>query len=90
MESLGLDLDNYQAFAYIDLEIFDHLSYDKDIQNDAGERGWKYKQLKGDIRLLHMLVNADWSDADFLHLKSGYRIEASNDNNIIRAVPVQK
>ena len=48
---------------------------------------WRYERLPGDARLIQRFVAGDWGSEDFLIVKPGHRIEASNDEAILRAVP---
>jgi hypothetical protein len=48
---------------------------------------WKFEKLDGDACLIRRLVNGDWNGEDFLVVQPGYKIAATHDETIMKAVP---
>jgi hypothetical protein len=90
METLGGGLANYEKLTYIDMQIGNFQTYKKQVMQEAAEKGWKFEEINGDLRLLRNLINGDWNDEDFLVIQPGNTIEPSYDNSIIKAVPQYK
>lgn len=77
----------YTTAAYLDLGVGDTAGHEKYTKECAEWLHWKYERLDGDPGLLRRLVNGDWTGDDFLIVKPGHKIEASNDETIMRSVP---
>lgn len=84
METLGEWKKNYKKMVYIEMGLATDLGYDKKAEADAKENGWEFEKIQGDWRLLNAFVNGDWNE-DFLVLKPGQRIIATNDDLILGA-----
>ena len=56
-----------------------------EAQGEAEQRGWEYAKLRGDLRLIRMLLNGEWDPKEFLVVEPGQRIVARYDEGIIRA-----
>ena len=52
---------------------------------EADKFGWEYSKLRGDLRLIRMLLNAEWDPKDFLVVQPGQRIVARYDADVIHA-----
>jgi len=89
MDALGGGLANYSKYAYIEFDFAKCLGYDKQTEKEAAEKKWKFQRLPGDMRLIKMLVDGDWPEEEFLTLNPGQTLEATNDEDILRAVDVQ-
>ena len=85
-EQLGLTR-NYGRLTYIEMGIEPDDRFERHTRELAGQRGWQFEKLGGDLRLLQALVDGPWDAADFLVVPPGHRIEASFDETIIKAVP---
>ena len=84
METLGDWKKNYRKMAYIEMGLATELGYDKKAEADAKGNGWEFEKIQGDWRLLRNFVNGEWND-DFLVLRPGERIAATNDADVLCA-----
>ena len=84
METLGDWKKNYKKMTYIEMGLATELGYDRKAEADAKENGWEFEKVQGDWRLLNAFVNGDWNE-DFLVLKPGERIAATNDADVLCA-----
>ena len=84
METLGEWKKNYRKMTYIEMGLATDLGYDKKAEADGKENGWAFEKIQGDWRLINAFLNGRWND-DFLVLKPGQRIAATNDADVIGA-----
>lgn len=77
----------YTTAAYIDLGVGDSAEYEKITRECAEWLHWQYERLDGDATLLRRLVNGEWGGNDFVIVEPGHRIEATDDEMILRSVP---
>ena len=82
-------IENYSCAAYIDIEFARFLGYKEQAQKVAEERGWKYEELPGDIRLIRKLIDGEWDEDEFLVVQPGEQIIPSYDNHVMRCKPAQ-
>ena len=80
-------IDNYSCAAYIDLEFVRFLNYKEEAEKIAMQRGWKYEELPGDIRLIKQLIDGEWNDDEFMTVPPGEKIVPSYDNQIMSCKP---
>lgn len=81
-------IENYSCAAYIDLEFVRFLNYKEEAKKEAAQKGWRYEELPGDIRLIRKLIDGEWNEDEFLIVQPGEEIAASYDNNILKCKPV--
>ena len=84
METMGDWLKHYSKLAYIDTQVGDFQAYKDKAKNDAEERGWNFVDLQGSLDLLLRMMNGQWDKEDFLVVKPGGTIQASNNEEIIK------
>ena len=77
----------YSTAAYVDMGIGNADAFKTYTRQCAEWLNWKYDELKGDGSLLRRFVDGDWNPDEFLVVEPGHHIEATNDENIMRAVP---
>ncbi len=82
-------IENYSCAAYIDIEFARFLGYKEQAKQVAKDRGWRYEELPGDIRLIRKLIDGEWDEGEFLVVQPGQQIIASYDNNVMGCKPVQ-
>ncbi len=87
METLGDWKKNYKKMLYIEMGLAPELAYDRKAEADARGNGWAFEKVQGDWTLLRKLTNGPW-DEDFVVLKPGERIAATNDAEVLRACRV--
>jgi hypothetical protein len=86
---LYAELNQYQAsyrqFVYIETGLEADKRFENEARTEADKRGWEYSKLRGDLRLIRMLLNAEWDPKDFLVVQPGQRIVARYDADVIHA-----
>ena len=85
-EMLGGMLRHYSRIAYIDMGFEDGLGFRDVARRAAVERGWEFELVRGDLGLLRRLLWGEW-DEDMLVVRPGERIEATFDEDLVRAAP---
>ncbi|MFC1716685.1 DUF1638 domain-containing protein [Candidatus Poribacteria bacterium] len=81
-------IENYSYATYIDLEFVRFLNYKEQAEKVAAERGWKYEELPGDMRLIRKLIDGEWAEDEFLTVPPGEQIIASYDSHVMGCKPV--
>ena len=51
---------------------------------EAGEKGWSFERLRGDLAWLRRLVEGEWAEAEFVVAGPGQRIAASYDAAVVK------
>ena len=87
MEEMNRWTDSYSHGTLIDFDFVKHLKLREQVQQICAERGWQYDEIAGDLRLFDKLLDGDWPEADFLVVRPGQKVVATNDEQIIRAEP---
>ncbi len=82
-EVLGDHLRNYTDLTYIDVQIPGSRSRVPEAKEMAEEHSWGYSEVSGNVRLLHMLMDGEWNEDEFLVVPPGQTIEASHNDGII-------
>jgi hypothetical protein len=80
----------YSTAAYVDLGVGDSAEYEEYTRKCADWLHWNYERFEGDAGLIQRLLNGDWNEDDFLIVEPGCKIEATNDESIMRSVPAEK
>jgi hypothetical protein len=83
-------IQNYSRAAFINFDFvnFDH--YKEHVKKIAAEKGWKYEELPGDMRLIKKLIDGEWDTNEFLIVQPGEEIIPSYDNDIMRCRPARR
>jgi len=77
--------DSYHRLVYIQTGLEANARFETEAKEEADEHGWDYSTLRGDLRLIRMLVNAEWDPKDFLVVQPGQRIVARYNADVIHA-----
>lgn len=80
-------MEFYSKLAFIETGLEPDDSYERQTIQEAEERGWKYEKLRGDLSLLHRLLNGPWDEDDFLVVPPGHTIAFSYDDHIMKIKP---
>ena len=88
METMGGWESNYSGCLYIDMGVKEDLGYDDEARKDAGDKGWSFEKIEGDMSLMQRLVDGDWDSDDFLVVPPGHRIIPTNDERVLAAEAV--
>lgn len=76
-------VENYSRAAYIDLEFVRFLNCNEQAKKIAVQKGWKYEELSGDVRLIRKLIDGEWNEDEFLMVQPGEEIVASYDDHVL-------
>lgn len=87
MEEIRSWSRHYTRAAFIDLELGDGSFYAERAAAKAAKEGWTYEPMKGDWRLMRMLIHGQWPDEEFLTVPAGHAIAQSYKDNIVKTVP---
>lgn len=90
MESLGGWEKSYSRVTYIEMGLDGGSRYEQEARAGAEENGWEFERIEGKWGLLKNLAGGAWDDEAFLVVPPGCRIEATGDETIFRAVPVEE
>jgi len=83
-QALGDARDDRVVF--VDVPELSHLGFAEKAQAEARGAGKRFVRLPGDMRLIRLLVNGEWSEDEFLVLEPGQKIGGVYDwDRIVRA-----
>ena len=51
---------------------------------EAGEKGWSFERLRGDLAWLRRLVEGEWTEAEFVVAAPGQQMAASYDTAVVK------
>ena len=88
MEEMNRWTDSYSYGTLITYEFVKHLKLREQVQQICTERGWDYDEIQGDMGLFHKLLDGEWPESDFLVVRPGQKVVATNDEKIIGVEPV--
>ncbi len=77
---------NYSGMTFIEMGIEPDDRFERQAQQQAAEKGWKFQKVAGDMALIQQLVDGPWSAERFLVVPPGNRVAASFDEQIVKAV----
>jgi len=75
---------NYGQITFIRMGIEPDDRFQREARREAGDRGWKFELLDGDVSLLRQLVDGPWDSDKFLVVPPGARIAPSFDERVIK------
>ena len=84
-EQLGDYTRNYRQLTFIEMGVEADGRFEDATREEAARRGWQFEKAAGDMGLFERLVNGNWSRLEFLEVPPGWRVVASEDEEIIRA-----
>ena len=76
---------NYAKLTYIETGLEPDGRFEEQSRVEAGEKGWQFEILRGDLNLFRRLLEGEWSDADFLVVAPGHRVVSCYDDRIVSA-----
>ncbi len=88
LEEMGRWTDSYTHGTLIEFNFVKHLKLSEQVRQICAERGWQYNELNGDLRLVEKLLEGEWPEAEFLTVRPGQKLIATNDEKIVGAVPL--
>jgi hypothetical protein len=87
LEEMSRWTDSYTHGTLITLDFVKHLKLQEEVRQICTERGWQYDEIKGDMGLFHKLLDGDWPEPDFLVVRPGQKVVATNDEQVIGVQP---
>lgn len=89
MDVMGEWGKHYRRAVFIDTGEQGGEPYQRLAQEQAAQRGWMFERKMGDSRLITMLLNGEWHDAEFLVVPPLHRIAQSSETGLIQAISVE-
>lgn len=89
-ESLCNTTRNYSQFTFIEMGIEPDDRFERQTRQEAQERGWRFEKVRGDLRLISMLVRGEWPAEEFLIVEPGRSISAPMDEGIVAAEEIRE
>ena len=83
MEEMSRWTDSYSHGTLIAFDFVKHLKLREQVQQICTERGWEYDEIQGDMGLFHKLLDGEWPESDFLVVRPGQKVVATNDEKVI-------
>ena len=77
---------NYSTLGYIHSSVYDAAANLDATKREAEEKGWRLREVDGDLRMLRMMVDGTWNDTEFLILRPGERIAPDYTGLKLKAV----
>jgi hypothetical protein len=74
---------NYNQLVFIETGLEPDSRFEDQARREAGEKGWRFTKLAGDLNLFRRLAGGDWGGEDFVVAQPGWRFVASYDGRII-------
>ncbi|MBM3127297.1 MAG: DUF1638 domain-containing protein [Chloroflexi bacterium] len=87
MQVMGEWQKHYNRAAFVDFEIGNASSAQKQAEENAAQRGWTFERVAGDLVLIRRLLNGDWEN-DFLIVAPGQQIEMACDDDVMRCARI--
>jgi hypothetical protein len=87
LEQFNNFTQHYKRLAYIATPVPDAAKWESAARQTAEGKGWRFEKLPGDLGWLRHLVNAEWSENEFLVLRPGERVALRSDNSLIGSEP---
>ncbi|MBL9137407.1 MAG: DUF1638 domain-containing protein [Verrucomicrobiales bacterium] len=88
-EQMGQWTTHYDAATWISFEFAKSLPLQQQVQAICARRGWRYREIPGDLGLLQRWLDGEWSETDFITVQPGDRVMPSHDDGVISAVPTE-
>jgi Protein of unknown function (DUF1638) len=85
MEVMGAWQSHYQRAVYIEMGVGDGSGVERQTQEEASKRGWRFERLSGNLTLVQRLLAAEWDD-DFLVVEPGQQIGQAYDETVMCSV----
>jgi hypothetical protein len=85
MDMMGDATANYDRVTYISMGLPCDEQFRQQARVEAEEKGWTFDDYPGSMNLLRRAVNGEWAGGDFLVLEPGQSIQASHDDDVVKA-----
>jgi len=85
LEQDNLWMSNYNYSGFITSDIYHNEEYVELAKTVAKENNWQYFEVEGDSSYVKKIMAGDWDEKEFLVCPPGYVIQASYDEDKIKA-----
>jgi hypothetical protein len=85
VEAMNEWTDHYTHGVLIDYDFTKGLRLHEQVQEICQKRGWSFKEVAGDLKLMRNWLAGDWPSEDFLVLQPGEEVAPSYDERVIMA-----
>lgn len=82
-ETLHSHEKRYGTLAFIEMGVEPDKRFEQHARQWAGERGWTFEHLRGDMGLIGRLINGPWDEREFLVVPPGQTIVQAHDGQIV-------
>ncbi|MGA2150321.1 MAG: DUF1638 domain-containing protein [Bryobacteraceae bacterium] len=79
----------YRKLVYIETGLEAGGKFLAEAAAEAGENGWAFERLRGDLAWLQRMVEGQWADGEFVVVEPGQRIAATYDSRVVKAEATQ-
>jgi hypothetical protein len=83
MEMSNAWTKHYKHGTYISLPFYNHEEYRPHVHEICNRNDWQFREMDGDIGLLHRWINGPWEQGEFLVVPPGSRIIPTFDTTLI-------
>ena len=80
----------YTTAAYVDMGVGNAEQHKAYTQQCAEWLKWKFDKLEGDAGLIVRMLNGEWNEEEFLIVEPAHRIQATNQEDIMKSVPARE
>jgi hypothetical protein len=88
-EQIGQWTAHYDTGTLISFDFSTPLRHDQQVQAICQRRGWRYRELAGDLGLLQRWLDGHWTDGEFVTISPGEQLVPSNDDGILKSAPTE-
>ncbi len=87
LEEVSHMADHYTHGVLIDFDFTRPLRLEAQVQAVCRQRGWRFEQVAGDLRLLQRWVDGEWDTESFLVVEPPQQVEPHYGEDIMQAAP---
>jgi hypothetical protein len=86
-EQLHSYRQTYRRLTYIATGLEPDGSFEAKARQEAGQRGWEFECVPGDLGLFERLLAGQWDEKEFMVVPPGWRVTATYDGAVIGKEP---
>jgi hypothetical protein len=75
----------YRKLAFIETGLEAGGKFVAEAEAEAGENGWSFERLTGDLGWLRRMADGEWAETEFVVTEPGQRIAATYDASVVKA-----